>query len=43
MADLERAVAGDVEAALLVDYAADVMRIMTDARAAWGVVYPEEE
>lgn len=43
MADLERAVAGDAEAALLIDYAADVMRIMTDARAAWGVVYPEEE
>lgn len=43
MADLERAVAGDQDAARLIDYAADVMRIMTDARAAWGVVYPEEE
>lgn len=43
MADLERAVAGDQDAARLIDYAVDVMRIMTDARAAWGVVYPEEE
>ncbi len=43
MADLERAVAGDAQAAGLIDYAADVMRIMTDARSAWGVVYPEEE
>ena len=43
MADLERAVAGDARAASLIGYAADVMRVMTDARAAWGVVYPEEE
>ena len=43
MADLERAVAGDAQAASLIGYAADVMRVMTDARAAWGVVYPEEE
>ncbi len=43
MADLERAVAGDTDAAALIDYAADVMDLMTDLRAEWGVVYPEEE
>ena len=43
MADLERAVAGDAAAARLIDYAADVMDLMTQARAAWGVTYPEEE
>lgn len=42
MADLERAVAGDAAAAGLIDTAADVMRLMTDLRAQWGVVYPEE-
>lgn len=42
MADLERAVAGDAEAAGLIDTAADVMRLMTDVRRAWGVTYPEE-
>lgn len=42
MADLERAVAGDAEAARLIDTAADVMRLMTDVRRAWGVTYPEE-
>ncbi|WP_321971121.1 Gfo/Idh/MocA family oxidoreductase [Paratractidigestivibacter sp.] len=43
MADLERAVAGDAEAARLIDYAADVMSVMDKLRADWGVVYPEEE
>ena len=42
MADLERAVAGDAEAAGLIDVAADVMELMTRLRADWGVVYPEE-
>lgn len=43
MADLESAAAGDAEAAGLIDYAADVMEIMTKLRGDWGVVYPEEE
>ncbi len=43
MADLERAVAGDPAAASLIDYADDVMQIMTRVRADLGVVYPEEE
>ena len=42
IADLERAVAGDAQAAGLLDYAADVMQIMTRLRREWGVVYPEE-
>lgn len=42
MADLERAVAGDVQSAGLIDTAADVMRLMTDVRRSWGVTYPEE-
>ena len=42
MADLERAVAGDAQAAGLIDTAADVMRLMTDVRRSWGVTYPEE-
>ena len=42
MADLERAVAGDAQAASLIDTAADVMRLMTDVRRSWGVTYPEE-
>lgn len=42
IADLERAVAGDARAAGLIDYAADVMQIMTRLRREWGVVYPEE-
>ena len=42
MADLERAVAGDAQAAGLIETAADVMRLMTDVRRAWGVTYPEE-
>lgn len=43
MADLERAVAGDVQAAGLIDTASDVMDLMTRLRADWGVTYPEEE
>ena len=43
MADLEAAVAGDSSRQQLIDYAADVMDIMTKLRADWGVVYPEEE
>jgi hypothetical protein len=35
-------VAGDARAAGLIDYAADVMQIMTRLRREWGVVYPEE-
>lgn len=42
MADLEKAVAGDAEKAALLDWAADVMDIMTSERRKWGVVYPEE-
>lgn len=42
MADLEAAVAGDASKTKLIDYAADVMDIMTRLRADWGVVYPEE-
>lgn len=42
-ADLERAVAGDEEAQSLIGYASDVMKIMTETRRSWGVVYPEEE
>lgn len=43
MADLEAAAAGDASKAQLIDYAADVMDIMTRLRSDWGVVYPEEE
>ena len=43
MADLEAAVAGDRSKQQLIEYAADVMDIMTKLRADWGVVYPEEE
>lgn len=43
VADLEKMVAGDEGKACLIDYAADVMDVMTELRAAWGVVYPEEE
>ena len=43
MADLEKAVAGDESKRGLLDYAADVMELMTRLRADWGVVYPEEE
>lgn len=43
MADLEQAVAGDTSKRELLDYAADVMELMTKLRADWGVVYPEEE
>ncbi len=42
VADLERAVAGDAEAAGLIDIAADVMDTMTRLRYDWGVYYPEE-
>lgn len=42
VADLERAVAGDAEAAGLIDVAQDVMDMMTNFRQSWGVVYPEE-
>ncbi len=42
IADLERTVAGDARAAGLIDYAADVMQIMTPPapRVAWSI--PEE-
>lgn len=43
IADLEQAVAGDESKARLLDYAADVMDVMTKLRRDWGVVYPEEE
>ncbi len=42
MADLERAVAGDVRARELIGYAADVMDLMDGLRREWGVTYPEE-
>ena len=42
MADLEAAVAGSAEKRVLLDYASDVMELMTQLRANWGVVYPEE-
>ena len=43
MADLEAAVAGDDQKRALLDYASDVMELMTALRRAWGVTYPEEE
>lgn len=42
IADLEAAVAGDKEKLKLIDYAADVMELMTRLRYDWGVYYPEE-
>ena len=42
VADLEKAVAGDASKLELIDYAADVMDLMTRLRSRWGVVYPEE-
>lgn len=39
--DMERAVSGGVNEMCL-DYTADVMRIMTEIRASWGLTYPEE-
>lgn len=42
MADLEKAVAGDASKLALLDYASDVMDMMTTVRADLGVVYPEE-
>ena len=42
VADLEAAVAGDDAKRALIDYAADVMALMTRLRYAWGVYYPEE-
>ncbi|MGN0077004.1 MAG: Gfo/Idh/MocA family protein [Parafannyhessea sp.] len=42
LADLESAVAGDADKAALLDYASDVMDVMTEVRRSWGVVYPEE-
>ena len=40
--DMERAVAGEPERMHL-DYTRDVMQLMTQARAQWGMCYPEEE
>ncbi|MDO4437185.1 MAG: Gfo/Idh/MocA family oxidoreductase [Coriobacteriaceae bacterium] len=42
IADLEKAVAGDASKCELIEYASDVMEIMTSLRREWGVVYPEE-
>lgn len=42
MADLEAAVAGDPTRRELLDYASDVMDLMTRLRSDWGVRYPEE-
>ncbi len=42
IADLEAAVAGNEEKLKLIDYAADVMELMTRLRYDWGVYYPEE-
>ena len=42
IADLEAAAAGDESKLKLIDYAADVMDLMTRCRREWGVVYPEE-
>jgi predicted dehydrogenase len=39
--DMEKAVGGQADEMHL-DYTADVMKIMTDARNEWGVKYPEE-
>lgn len=41
VADMERAVAGEADEMHL-DYTRDVMNIMTQLRASWGLVYPEE-
>lgn len=43
VAHLERAVAGDAQMAGLLDYASDVMDLMTQLRYQWGVFYPEEK
>lgn len=43
VADLERAVAGDETEAAMIEYASDVMDIMTRLRREWGIRYPEEE
>lgn len=42
VADMEAAVAGE-ENHLHLDYTRDVMALMTQLRADWGLVYPEEE
>lgn len=39
--DMEQAIDGDNQMHL--DYTQDVMRIMTDCRKEWNLVYPEEE
>ena len=40
--DMEEAVAGDKDEMYL-HYSRDVMKIMTDLRKEWGMIYPEEE
>ena len=42
VADMEAAVSGHKNHMFL-DYSQDVMRLMTDLRKDWGLVYPEEE
>ena len=42
MTDMENAVLNGDTAALKLDTTVDVMRIMTDLRREWGLVYPEE-
>ena len=39
--DMEKAIDGDNQ--MYLDYSRDVMKIMTDCRKEWGLVYPEEE
>ena len=39
--DMEKAINGDNQ--MYLDYSRDVMKIMTDCRKEWGLVYPEEE
>ena len=40
--DMERAIAGQPEVMKL-NYTEDVMRMMTEIRKQWGLIYPEEE
>lgn len=43
MANLEKAVAGDLVEQKMISYSKDVMDLMTTLRHQWGVFYPEEK
>lgn len=42
LSDLEAAAAGEVDASVLMEVTADVMRMMTGFRRDWGLLYPGE-